>query len=278
LFAVICSIGQPSFKGKLREGVVSSKRQDQFALEGTAMLRNSISLLTVHWIAVYETSLHLAILFRSPRQINSIIPHLIPDLYSQVAETQIHCRLPTVLISLLHQLVQGFPSQSLYYTFLQSIPDSLLPRRSEAYAWLNFVASSLRMHNHYKFERLTTPSSLSSILPDSVPLEDSVAALSISSQSDHDLLRKAFHAVIDDLRARARESAWTIIRSAYREISCHTDSPTREWLAKSLGLRKVLSDDDSLTVDQWLQDKFSEHHVTPKEGVEGRWIICKAPK
>ncbi|KAF5369397.1 hypothetical protein D9758_002495 [Tetrapyrgos nigripes] len=257
---------------KLREGIVSSKRQDQFALEGKDKPGN---------LSIYETSLHLATLFHSPKQINSIIPHLVPDLYSQVAESRTQRRLASVLISLLHQLVQEFPSQGSYYTFLRSIPESLLPRKSEAYLWLDAIASTLRVHNHYKFERLTSPTSFSSFLADgldSAPLENRVAALSISSQSENDLLIKAFHSVIDDLRGKARESAWTVIRSAYREISCHTDSPTREWLAQSLALRMVLSDNHSMTVDQWLQDKFSENHVRPKEGVEGRWIISKAPR
>ncbi|THV03043.1 hypothetical protein K435DRAFT_652218, partial [Dendrothele bispora CBS 962.96] len=252
--------------GKLREGIVSSKRRDQLTLEGSLY-------------SVYETSLYLAILFHSPKQISSVVSHLIPELYSQVPGPQPH-RTPSVLIALLHQLVLGSPSQNLYYSFLQAIPDHLLPRSSAAYLWLSSVASSLRMHNHCRFEQLTRSSSLSSFLDDvpSVPLDDRLAKLSLSSQSDRDLLKKALYSVVNDLRAKARESAWTVIRSAYREISCHTGSPTRDWLEKSLTLHDVSSDTNTMTLNQWLQEKSSINHVRQKEGVEGRWIIYKAPR
>ena len=127
---------------------------------------------------------------------------------------------------------------------------------------------------------VTRPLSFSSFLEDtnSTPLNAQLATLSLTTQPRHDLLNKAFYAVVDTLRAKARESTWTVIRSAYREISCHADSPTRDWLAKSLALQPVLPDSDSATLDQWLQGKSSLNQVRQKEGVEGRWIICKVTR
>ncbi|RPD77598.1 hypothetical protein L226DRAFT_532370 [Lentinus tigrinus ALCF2SS1-7] len=52
---------------KLREGVLSTQRRDAFALE------------------VYETSLHLSVLFNSPVQTTSTLSHLFPDLYINVS-------------------------------------------------------------------------------------------------------------------------------------------------------------------------------------------------
>ncbi|TFK91880.1 hypothetical protein K466DRAFT_283725 [Polyporus arcularius HHB13444] len=51
---------------KLREGLLSTHRRDAFALE------------------VYETSLHLSVLFNSPVQTTSTLSHLFPDLYVTV--------------------------------------------------------------------------------------------------------------------------------------------------------------------------------------------------
>ncbi|KAI0699956.1 hypothetical protein C8T65DRAFT_658729, partial [Cerioporus squamosus] len=51
---------------KLREGLLSIHRRDAFALE------------------VYETSLHLSVLFKSPVQTTSTLSHLFPDLYVNI--------------------------------------------------------------------------------------------------------------------------------------------------------------------------------------------------
>ncbi|PIL22744.1 transporter [Ganoderma sinense ZZ0214-1] len=52
---------------KLREGLLSTNRRDAFALE------------------VYETSLYLSVLFKSPVQTTSALSHLFPDLYISIA-------------------------------------------------------------------------------------------------------------------------------------------------------------------------------------------------
>ncbi|KIY63358.1 hypothetical protein CYLTODRAFT_493954 [Cylindrobasidium torrendii FP15055 ss-10] len=90
---------------KLREGLYSSKRTDLFAVE------------------VYETSLYLSVVFNKPRYISSIIPHLLFELYPK------HTTSPnltlSVLVSLLHNLAAGFPSQVAYREVLSKIPPVL---------------------------------------------------------------------------------------------------------------------------------------------------------
>ncbi|KAI0754748.1 hypothetical protein C8Q80DRAFT_1140737 [Daedaleopsis nitida] len=125
---------------KLREGLLSVQRRDVFALE------------------VYETSLYLSVLFKSPVQTTSTLSHLFPDLYvrkhtskppSSISVPQGSQRatsgsesasalgdhgsttaiprsaLATTLTFLLHQLVQAFPSQIAFHTQLRQLHPAL---------------------------------------------------------------------------------------------------------------------------------------------------------
>ncbi|KAH9924308.1 uncharacterized protein BXZ73DRAFT_50634 [Epithele typhae] len=129
---------------KLREGLLSIKRRDAFAQEA------------------YETSLHLAVLFKSPVQITSTLSHLFPDFYvvqrhprqtssstrsktvspretlpppsSLDAEATITTEevadarpgaLSSTLILLLHHLATAYPSQVAFFTQLRKLHPSL---------------------------------------------------------------------------------------------------------------------------------------------------------
>ena len=88
--------------------------------------------------------------------------------------------------------------------------------------------------------------------------------------------------LVDSVRAKARATAWLVIRSAYRELHCvppPVDVPvvaasTSEWLARSLALHPA---EAMKAVDIWLEQKCAEGEVRRKEGAEGRWIVCKVP-
>ncbi|OJT09440.1 hypothetical protein TRAPUB_14103 [Trametes pubescens] len=93
-------------------------------------------------IAVYETSLHLSVLFKSPAQTTSTLSHLFPAFYVALA----HARTPTstsrtpehdastqppptalasTLIFLLHHLVSTYPSQLSFHTQLRQLHPAL---------------------------------------------------------------------------------------------------------------------------------------------------------
>lgn len=45
---------------------------------------------------------------------------------------------------------------------------------------------------------------------------------------------------------------------------------------RSLCLANVNADSDGdVRLEEWLEEKGKEGHVRRKEGVQGRWIICK---
>ncbi|KAJ7160043.1 hypothetical protein C8R46DRAFT_1106819 [Mycena filopes] len=232
---------------KLREGIISSKRTGPFTLE------------------VYETSLHLAVLFDSPRHIGPVIPALMSYFTPPSTKTDNPCA-QTILICLLHQLVAAYPSQHEFHSSMASIPNALFPADSEARLWITSVARCIRGRNYAKISNLTQLSAL--------PLDDDDALPKRAT----DLSRRALYHLVELLRSKTREMAWTVMRSAYRELSCQKEEPkldTREWLERSLGLTvSEMPGKSSPDLDEWLERESVLGHVRRKEGVEGRWIVC----
>ncbi|KAF8867620.1 hypothetical protein BD779DRAFT_1694702, partial [Infundibulicybe gibba] len=231
---------------KLREGVSSSKRNDIFALE------------------VYETSLYLSTLFESQRQAISVIHQLVPELYLSIVPTtsaslqRNHC-IPPILVALVHHLVAVYPSQSQFDQLLSSIPISLFPKNLRAYKWIKSVSASLRCRNYVKFEELTRKYAVDSLFED--------------GDGGNQLSRKALYFIVDSLRKKARDTAWKVICSSYREITNATD--TRDWLKRSLCLDSIIANRNGLEIEQWLQERSKVGDIRQKENIEGRWIVCK---
>ena len=82
--------------------------------------------------------------------------------------------------------------------------------------------------------------------------------------------------ILDALRQKVAETAWGIIRSAYRELwTDEAGEVTRTWLARSLSLESVHDGDRTIEVLEWLERKVAVGHVRKKDG-QSRWIVCKA--
>lgn len=236
---------------------------------------------------VYETSLFLAVLFASPRQVTSVLSHLIPELYATLSTPLRHL---TILISLVHLLAAAYPSQITFHQHLQSLSPSHLHPESESWTWINSLASSLRSLNYSKFEELTRPSSLSRILRgarENVAHEQKNSSKVVptstlesleSPHSSANLASRALQTLVESLRSKAREKTWHVIRSAYRELACRPESgATRDWLARSLALSSIVPTGKGIDVDEWLEMKSQEGQVRKKEdAAEGMWIVCKA--
>ncbi|KAG1742296.1 uncharacterized protein EDB91DRAFT_1081471 [Suillus paluster] len=67
---------------------------------------------------LYETSLCLSSIFDSQVQTSSILSHLLPELYISAS---IQPPISSVLISLLHHLIAGYPSQKSYFEHLSRL-------------------------------------------------------------------------------------------------------------------------------------------------------------
>ncbi|KAL0058034.1 hypothetical protein AAF712_015301 [Marasmius tenuissimus] len=239
--------------GKLREGLVSSKRYDSFSLE------------------VYETSLYLSALFRNTKQSSSIIPYLLPELYEKIPGPHDNL-LSTILISLAHELLVAYPSIGKFqHTLNAAVRGAHLQKASPAYTWITHLSSSVRSNNYCKFEELTRRESIISVLQNGIEPSP--------TRSTHNPVQKAMFSLVDQLRSRCRDRTWTTLRSAYRELACHEESGTRGWLVRSLALQTTVTSKDeefgSDLLDKWLEEKSTSGHVQRKEGVQNRWLVAK---
>ncbi|KAG1748549.1 hypothetical protein EDB19DRAFT_1682308 [Suillus lakei] len=230
---------------KLREGIFASKRSDAFAIE------------------VYETSLCLSLLFDSPIQTSSILSHLLPELYTSAS---IQPPISSVLISLLHHLIAGYPSQKAYFERLSCLSPNVLDRTSEAHAWISNLATSLRTLNHIRFEALSRHDVYRHLLPVSKASDETHHALDRLSQD-------AVHALVERLRSKARDKVWVVLRSAYRELSASEETQT--WIAKCLLLSTEQASTSGLSLEEWIDGRCRDGHLRPKEGAVGKWIVCK---
>ena len=219
---------------------------------------------------VYETSLYLSVVFDSPVQTTTILSRLVPHIYSASPAPQ-PSRATTILILLLHQLVISFPSQQAYLEQIKHLVPNLLERPSAAYLWISALARSLRTLNFVYFEKLSHPDAFEHLLPLSPPIPSSNIKATTVFQ---DLPRNAVHALVSRLRLKARDGAWIVVRNAYREIS--SSDETQMWLGKRLFFDNFGSEATVVRFDEWVRERCRDGRLRPKEGMEGRWMVCKA--
>lgn len=203
-------------------------------------------------------------------QTTSILSRLVPDIYSTTSAPQPH-RLATILILLLHQLVISFPSQKTYLEQIKYLVPNLLERPSPAYLWISSLARSLRTLNFVQFERLSHPDAFDHLLhsPRLIPSLDVKATTTFQ-----DLPRNAVHALVSQLRLKARNEAWIVVRNAYRELS--SSDETQMWLGKRLLFDNFGSEATVVRFDEWVRERCQDGQLRPKEGAKGRWMVCKA--
>jgi hypothetical protein len=109
----------------------------------------------------------------------------------------------------------------------------------------------------------------------SVDTDTNKQASSISN-ADSKLALDAVLCLLDNLRQKAAETTWTIIRSAYRELSTNEGAEgTKSWLSRSLSLNSVYHGEQSISAVDWMEHKVSLGNVRKKEGSDERWIVCK---
>jgi len=226
--------------------------------------------------SVYETSLYLSIIFESPKQTTSIVPHLFPPESDPKYPASFHSTwkppqpsIHSVFCSLLHHLVAYYPSQGQYHQHLHSIDKFVLPRGPGAFTWFTCVAKCLRTRNYVKLATLTQKSRVLETI-------SQASKTSNARPVNPTLGLDALLYLLDNLRQKAAETTWNVLRSAYREFSLDFGAEgTKIWLVRSLSLESVCDDDRSMKPDEWAETKGSVGHIRRKEGVEGCWIICK---
>ncbi|KAI0270025.1 hypothetical protein BC834DRAFT_584373 [Gloeopeniophorella convolvens] len=234
---------------KLREGILSIRRHDQFAVE------------------VFETSLWLSIIFHSQAQTTSILSRLLPDIYLSVTPLSSTSLQLTILLASLHSLDVHYPSQRAFLELSKSLPQSLA-FDDERKAWLRDLSRSLRRGGYSHFGRLTQAPTLESLAK--IPRAPN------SPRSGPDLGLLSLQTLVASLRERLRLSAWRTIRCAYREFALPV-SDTATWLSDTLLLEAEREKEGGRPgedrVQQWFSSREQLGEVGKKEGAEGRWTV-----
>jgi len=110
-------------------------------------------------------------------------------------------------------------------------------------------------------------------------LSTALAQLTIAPDNDNRILpRQAVEVLVDNLRKKARATAWDVIRTAYRGLTCTTTAEgngTRDWLERSLCLRPLVPYEVGFDVEMWLEQQSLLGHARRKDDAVGKWIICK---
>ncbi|CAE6476014.1 unnamed protein product [Rhizoctonia solani] len=200
---------------KLREGFVATDRRDSFAIQ------------------VVEKSAYLSILYNSPINIASSFAYLL-DVYAvkpEIAKTPNLNKTVIGLLQFLQSLVDEFPSQRVSHRLIVGSDERCLPHNSAEWSFASDLSSALRRNNWWALEKLTSPKAVDERLkkapwatPTSGPIEPDLETEAVFSK----LPSRALAHLLEQLRTKVRNSAWPVLRSAYREV---VKAP---WLERSL--------------------------------------------
>ncbi|KAI0647848.1 hypothetical protein C8Q79DRAFT_534888 [Trametes meyenii] len=238
--------------------------------------------------------------------------------------------LSSTLIFLLHHLVSSYPSQLAFHTQLRQLhpelqqllralgPPSRTPsapasasatspphvihaspsppaeggRHASAHAWLADLARCLRRRNYARLDALAQRGAFERFVAD----DASSTSGRVAARADdppNGLALEAVGTLVESLVGLARGTAWSVLRTAYREVNLRATVPagapsgetTAAWLARSLVLSSNFTDIGPTevgaplidTVEAWLEERRVKGEARRKEGegMQGRWILVK---
>ncbi|KAF8308199.1 hypothetical protein DL93DRAFT_2231783 [Clavulina sp. PMI_390] len=242
---------------KLREGLISSKRADAFAAQ------------------VYETSAFLAIVASSARNpAGPILSHLLLDFPAEkvtesAPSTAQHFLCDAAFIYLLDLMVSEYPSQRAFRPAFSDLRRSNVVSQ-ECQVYIERLSLLLRRNDFLSVSSTTR-------------LESKSLAKVLKSPSrppnPSPLFMEALQTLMERLRSKARDTAWLVIRSAYREADVNA---SQEWLSRSLLLSSRsyadgAADAGQVPVSQWFKDRASmgETEALLRDGktLDGRWTL-----
>ncbi|KZW00913.1 hypothetical protein EXIGLDRAFT_830356 [Exidia glandulosa HHB12029] len=225
---------------KLREGVLSSRREDAFAIH------------------VYESSFLLSVLFRSPAHATASLAHLTHVLYTKQPRTATVTDLVAtagMLHTLLHLEHPAEFMNRLHHTspFLSPETKLWLSRLSRYKRTDNFAAARLHM----------SPDRLPAVLTSDATVEGQL----ILYGGRTDVGKCAVQRLISLIAADMGTRAWNVLRAAYREAVVQESA---DWLAQNLAL-------DRTELDVWVKDKEQKGELREAEtNGRVRWTFVKA--
>ncbi|CAE6442661.1 hypothetical protein ACGC1H_007568 [Rhizoctonia solani] len=232
---------------KLREGFVATDRRDSFAIQAV------------------EKSVYLSVLYDSRINIASSFAYLL-DAYADKPETIKTPSSNKTAIGLLHflqSLVDEFPSQRVSHRFILGSNEQRLPRSSAEWSFASDIAMALRRNNWWALEELTSPKVVDGPLkniPWTGPTSGSRESGSETEAVFAELPIRALTHLLDQLRTKVRNSAWPVLRSAYREV---VKAP---WLERSLLLPNE-------GIGEFMRSAVEKSEAVTKDASADVWIL-----
>lgn len=213
-------------------------------------------MLGSHRFIVYETSLHLSLIFRSVGNLSSISSHLIQNLYARSADKAASW---TAVLVQLQALADRGASQKTFYEARKDLrKEHSLDDGLES--WISNLARSLHRNEGTRFEILSRAGTALQLLPKRPPVPEVGPDLAVA----------ALEELLGVLREHARRSTWAVFRKSYREFG----PSSRSWIARLL-LFDVNSPAGNDALDSWLFRSEQQGEIGPKEGTESYWIVTK---
>lgn len=230
---------------KLREGLLSTKRADSFALQ------------------VYELSFYFAVSCQSTTHQQSTA-NTLPALYrsSERASTRQppqttsqKQRATFAVIRLLQSLTETRSFGNHYHTRLAEV-NSYCQLESVVQSWLQELLMSIIRGN------ITH----SMLLTHDAQRERKARDLGLNTNSTaHTIAKQALSRTLLNLRSILRDRAWTVTRTAYRQITVSHD----DWCYRSLGFQ----DKDQL--ESWLKEREKLGEANPRPESTTVWLLHK---
>ena len=218
-------------------------------------------------MVVYETSLHLSILFDcsvAQDMPTIILPHLL-NMYNPNTS----CLTTVTTIHLLYLLFTGYPSQQAYFNRLKTLTSrSRTTQEGAPSTWIRALARALHRYDFITFDVLSRVDAFERSHSCPPSCESMTTGRSIAMGPFDDLAKAAISTLLARLRSKARETAWSVMKGAYRVVSV-SDQDEGEWMGRYLSLDGA----SRVDVEEWMEGKRKVGDVILER--KGWWKVCR---
>ena len=219
-------------------------------------------------VAVYETSLYLSILFGcsvAQDMPTAILSHL-QNMYNSNASCMSTSTTTTTTIHLLHLLLMGYPSQQAYFDRLKTLTSrSNTTQEGAPSSWIRALARALLRYDFITFDVLSQVDAFERSHSCPPSCGSTTTGRSIAMGPFDDLSKAAVSTLLARLRSKARGTAWSVMKGAYRVVS--VSDQKEEWVGRYL----VLDGASRADVETWMEERSRVGDAILERG--GWWKI-----
>lgn len=225
---------------------------------------------------MYETSGYLAVIVSNNRHPAApTLSHLLFDLPNPRGKEptrqpvdSLRIYSDAMFIYLLEVLQSEYPSQRTFLpAFRHACDHDKIPLTVQLF--LQRVSTALRRSDFLSISSIT--SKHSKLLANALNAQ-------YRPSNPSPLFTDALHILLNRIRSKAQDSAWRMLRSAYREADLDTSGKwLQRWLQLPVSESKSGTDDNQLELLRWFEERAgsgdAERLLRDGEPVKGRWSL-----